>query len=33
MARGFSLIYFGFFLLMPLYSRMDKTKPIPDRVT
>jgi ubiquinol-cytochrome c reductase cytochrome b subunit len=33
MARGFSLIYFGFFLLMPFYSRMDKTKPIPDRVT
>jgi ubiquinol-cytochrome c reductase cytochrome b subunit len=33
MARGFSLIYFGFFLLMPFYSRMDKTKPVPDRVT
>ena len=32
MARGFSLIYFGFFLLMPFYSRMDKTKPVPDRV-
>lgn len=32
MARGFSIIYFGFFLLMPFYSRMDKTKPVPDRV-
>ena len=33
MARGFSVIYFGFFLLMPLYSKWDKTKPVPDRVT
>lgn len=33
MARGFSAIYFGFFLLMPFYSKMDKTKPVPDRVT
>ena len=33
MARGFSAIYFGFFLLMPFYSKMDKTKPVPARVT
>ncbi len=33
MARGFSVIYFGFFLLMPFYSKMDSTKPVPDRVT
>ncbi len=33
MARGFSAIYFGFFLLMPFYSKIDKTKPVPDRVT
>ncbi len=33
MARGFSAIYFGFFLFMPFYSKMDKTKPVPDRVT
>ncbi|MFT4560834.1 MAG: ubiquinol-cytochrome c reductase cytochrome b subunit [Gammaproteobacteria bacterium] len=33
MARGFSVIYFGFFVLMPFYSRMDATKPVPDRVT
>ena len=28
-----TLIYFAFFLLMPWYSEMDKTKPEPDRVT
>jgi ubiquinol-cytochrome c reductase cytochrome b subunit len=28
-----TLIYFAFFLLMPWYSVMDKTKPVPDRVT
>jgi len=28
-----TLIYFAFFLLMPWYSVMDKTKPEPDRVT
>ncbi len=28
-----SVIYFGFFLLMPVYSKMDKTKPVPERVT
>jgi ubiquinol-cytochrome c reductase cytochrome b subunit len=33
MARGFSVIYFGFFILMPFYSAMDSTKPVPDRVT
>ena len=26
-------IYFGFFLLMPIYSKLDPTKPVPDRVT
>jgi ubiquinol-cytochrome c reductase cytochrome b subunit len=26
-------LYFAFFLLMPLYSKIDKTKPVPDRVT
>jgi len=25
-------VYFAFFLLMPWYSRIDKTKPVPDRV-
>jgi ubiquinol-cytochrome c reductase cytochrome b subunit len=28
-----TLIYFAFFLLMPWYSVMDKTLPVPDRVT
>jgi ubiquinol-cytochrome c reductase cytochrome b subunit len=32
MARIFSAIYFGFFLLMPYYTARDKTKPVPDRV-
>ena len=31
-ARIFSALYFGFFLLMPYYSTIDKTKPVPDRV-
>jgi ubiquinol-cytochrome c reductase cytochrome b subunit len=29
----FTAIYFAFFLLMPIYSKMDKTKPVPERVT
>ena len=32
-ARIFSFIYFMFFLLMPYYTTIDKTKPVPDRVT
>lgn len=32
-SRLFTLLYFGFFLLMPIYTRMDKTKPVPERVT
>ncbi|MGM0449189.1 MAG: cytochrome b [Pseudomonadota bacterium] len=26
-------IYFGFFILMPFYTRMESTKPVPERVT
>jgi ubiquinol-cytochrome c reductase cytochrome b subunit len=33
MARIFSVTYFAFFLLMPLYTSMEKTKPLPERVT
>lgn len=33
LARFFSVVYFGFFLLMPIYTKMDKTKPVPERVT
>lgn len=32
-ARIFTLLYFLFFILMPWYSKIDKTKPVPDRVT
>ena len=32
LARVFSVIYFGFFLLMPYYTVIDKTKPVPARV-
>lgn len=32
-ARFFATIYFLFFLLMPFYTRWDRTKPLPDRVT
>ena len=32
-ARVLTLIYFAFFVLMPWYSRIDKTKPVPERVT
>ncbi len=33
LARLFTVGYFGFFLLMPFYSKMDKTKPVPERIT
>jgi ubiquinol-cytochrome c reductase cytochrome b subunit len=32
-ARVFTVIYFAFFLLMPWYTAIDKTKPVPERVT
>ncbi len=32
-ARIFTAIYFGFFLLMPLYTRWEKTKPVPKSLT
>jgi ubiquinol-cytochrome c reductase cytochrome b subunit len=28
-----TLVYFGFFLLMPWWSRLGTFKPVPDRVT
>jgi ubiquinol-cytochrome c reductase cytochrome b subunit len=31
-ARIFSVLYFAFFLLMPYYTTVDKTKPVPERV-
>ena len=33
LAQIFTTLYFAFFLLMPFYSKMDKTKPVPERVT
>lgn len=33
LARIGTFLYFAFFLLMPIYSKLDKTKPVPDRVT
>jgi ubiquinol-cytochrome c reductase cytochrome b subunit len=33
LARIGTFIYFAFFLAMPWYSKADKTKPVPDRVT
>lgn len=32
-SRGLAVVYFAFFLLMPWYTRIDKTKPEPHRVT
>ncbi len=29
----FTFIYFGFFLLMPIYTRLEVTKPVPERLT
>jgi ubiquinol-cytochrome c reductase cytochrome b subunit len=31
-AQIFAVLYFAFFLLMPYYTTIDKTKPVPDRV-
>ncbi len=32
-ARFFTALYFAFFILMPWYTALDKSKPVPDRVT
>ncbi len=33
LARIFSVLYFAFFLLMPVYTKMDKSGPVPTRLT
>jgi ubiquinol-cytochrome c reductase cytochrome b subunit len=33
LAQIFSVIYFAFFVLMPWYTKIDKTKPVPERLT
>jgi ubiquinol-cytochrome c reductase cytochrome b subunit len=32
-ARIFTVLYFAFFILMPWYTAIDQTKPVPERVT
>ena len=32
-AQIFTALYFAFFILMPWYSKVDKTKPVPERIT
>jgi len=32
-ARVFAVIYFMFFILMPVYTKLDKTKPVPERIS
>ncbi len=33
LSQIFSIVYFAFFILMPWYTSIDKTKPVPERVT
>jgi ubiquinol-cytochrome c reductase cytochrome b subunit len=33
LARIFTGVYFAYFLLMPIYTKLEKTKPVPERVT
>ena len=33
LSRFFSVLYFSFFLFMPIYSKIDRARPVPDRVT
>ncbi len=33
LSQIFSILYFAFFILMPWYTSIDKTKPVPERVT
>ncbi|HKD55800.1 MAG TPA: cytochrome bc complex cytochrome b subunit [Steroidobacteraceae bacterium] len=33
LARIFAVIYFAFFILMPFYSKLDRVKPLPERLT
>jgi ubiquinol-cytochrome c reductase cytochrome b subunit len=32
-AQIFTGLYFAFFLLMPIYTKLEQTKPVPERVT
>jgi len=33
LAQIFTVLYFAFFILMPIYTKFDKDKPVPERVT
>jgi len=33
LARVAGIVYYAFFLLMPIYSKMERNKPVPERVT
>ena len=33
LARVCTVLYFLYFLLMPLYTKLERTKPVPERVT
>ncbi|MFP4130723.1 MAG: cytochrome b [Thiohalospira sp.] len=33
LAQIFTIVYFAFFILMPWYTKIDKDKPVPERVT
>src|SRR5690554_4928769 len=33
LAQIFTVLYFAFFILMPVYTKLDKDKPVPERVT
>jgi ubiquinol-cytochrome c reductase cytochrome b subunit len=33
LARIFTVLYFAYFILMPIYSKIDPVKPLPERLT
>jgi len=33
LAQVCTILYFSYFVLMPWYTRVERTKPVPDRVT
>jgi ubiquinol-cytochrome c reductase cytochrome b subunit len=33
LAQTFAIIYFAFFILMPFYTRLERTKPVPERIS
>jgi ubiquinol-cytochrome c reductase cytochrome b subunit len=33
LSQIFTVVYFAYFLLMPIYTKLEKTKPVPERVT